>query len=159
MLDRSRAFALLLALSSSFYQAGQAHAGESYAQAVTDLVVFQTDLGHPERHPTGDALHSFGGQGSAPADQADYFNVSIKVPEGTTPYLTLGWGRLDQAPGWRLTANVGTSSGKGKASGAAHLAAPGISPTSTEQTALSVRPDASQAKASPQLTLGASYRY
>jgi hypothetical protein len=158
-MDRSQAVALMLALACGPCLAGDAQGGTSYAQAVTDLVVFQTDIGRLAGHRKSGHDTGLDHRGPTSADQVDYFNVSIKVPEGTAPYLTLGWGRLEQAPGWRLTANVGSSAGKGKVTGTAHVSPPGISPAGVDVSAIPNRPEVNKSKAAPQLTLGASYRY
>jgi hypothetical protein len=93
-----------------------------------------------------------------PPGQSYYFNVRVKVPE-FTPYLGVGWGHRDAAPGWGVVADLGASLGKAKVSVDTNVASAGISQADIDRETQQIKDGVGQIRVIPQLSLGVSYRY
>ncbi len=93
-----------------------------------------------------------------PVSNTDYFNVQVKFPK-TTPYLGIGWGHLDQAPGWGLVADLGVSIGKAKVSIDTNLKDKGVTQEEIDRETQEIRDGVGKLRVLPQASLGVSYRY
>lgn len=95
---------------------------------------------------------------NVPVTSSDYFNVEVKFPK-VTPYVGVGWGLQDQAPGWGFVGDLGVSVGKAKVAVDTNVKDKGVSQADIDRETQELRDGVGKVRVLPQLTVGVSYRY
>jgi hypothetical protein len=98
------------------------------------------------------------GNTTVTANGTEYFNADIKFPK-VTPYIGIGWGHMDKAPGWGFVGDLGVSFGRAKVSIDTNIAQRGVSQADIDRETQEVKDGVGKIRVLPQATLGVSYRY